>query len=625
MGRRSSRRDILQQRCEGLDSAVSLDLSRGFTRRLRRIVTAAQAGKLDDLVVFAPGRYIPVETSILDTPAPALPPEPELQIEEIEATEPEVEPVVEEMIEPEVEVKPEPEPEPAPAPEVSLDGVIDLDRVRGPKVEVIDLEEAEAVEPEPEVEDEVEEEIDHAMLDELARFAREAERGGLSGGIQDLDIRRSLGQLPSDELLMQALLGGDLEGAKRLILDRRLTVASMAQSLDRRLTKADTSEIRLPPMQGVLHQLEERLGRTRTESIRNLPRDLHAANLSVKAQRRAHDEAAEAFDDAAEKLTQLSRPITSALADLGQAHEHRHSLREPQKTLMELLDRGDALAALLSGNLARCDEAVERLDELGDESMQLSRRAREHVNRQRQLMGSAKLLGATIPSELDMRVGQEIEQLERLVREALDSLDDLDTPVMDAQLEQAKAGLEKARADARHMSKPIRPSVFRRKTSRDEELRRLVLIACHVITHKRTERGTDIPVRGFGKRTITEQILVLSNLIDESESERCVSFLERLAHHGNVWRELHTRFKAQGVKRVKRSMVDEEMLRECGEVKMIEHVRLGKGWYYRPTEEGHEQAMKWLAECQNAAHVRSLIDSARKKYTRQRFANRGKK
>lgn len=472
-----------------------------------------------------------------------------------------------------------------------------------------------------------EEEPSEDFLEQLFQFARQAAEQSLGTGIRDLDLRRSAGSFPSDDALIQAIQRRDLAEAKRLVLERHLTLVSVMEMADKRLESQTQSKPTggMSPVDGVIYQLKVQLDKVLTASAQRMPSELHSVSIEAGTQCRIHEEAARGFEEARGRLLPLVRQITTAVAELGMAYEHRQDLRIHVQLLEDLFRESDALRSRLTETHAQCQEAEERLRGVMDESHHLRMRAKALVEHLRQLTGSARLLGAEIPAEISSQVNKTTSAIETLLTESQGHMMDLITPDWDAKIERSLGSIDRDRARAAHMVNPIRPSVFRRRMDRMEELRRLTLIAYHILTFGRVHRkkkGEDPqPHRGYGKKTIPHEIMVLSNLIDESEAEVCEQMLLRFNHHSEIEKQVRARLHAEGHTRIRKDLLEAAMDQECGPI-LVVNEQVGRGWVYRPNEEGHQQAQAWLVECVEPQHVRTRFENALRAYHKRKFAER---
>jgi hypothetical protein len=150
----------------------------------------------------------------------------------------------------------------------------------------------------------------------------------------------------------------------------------------------------------------------------------------------------------------------------------------------------------------------------------------------------------------------------------------------------------------------MKPSVFIEEIDRAEQLRRLVLIAHHVLAERPDLREGQ--KSGVDRKAVAHYVLVLAELVSSEEANACELALLRMCRHKDVERSVRARLKRQGHDRLGKSVLSVLMDRECGP-RLMESSHVGNLWDYQPNTRGRLQATMWLAKCYSADDVQERI------------------
>ncbi|PJA45201.1 hypothetical protein CO174_04525 [Candidatus Uhrbacteria bacterium CG_4_9_14_3_um_filter_50_9] len=439
------------------------------------------------------------------------------------------------------------------------------------------------------------EESDLSVTD-LVVFTQTLWGQGFTSGIRDLELRRIAGELASDTGLVEAITAGELERAKNILHARHEQLYAFVRGMDKRLAQPAQQSESQSIEQVLLGRLTERLDLVLTASVQRLPQALHRVRVDALTIRDQHCAAHQEFDQRREELILTHRQVVSLVAEIDRAFRKREATKELEANAKRVFDQLEAVIEQLTRLQKHASSLEAQIVELEECSMEPRNQGSTAISEIRRLFRAADAFGITLPFDVRTQMEEAIEPIKGAMQGCDDCFLGLEPIEVDPTLEDAMTLVQEERKRLNHILSPIRPSIFQERLDRDEELRRITLLTYYLMTRGGVSRGKASqgtseakkkPHDGFGRKSVSHSILVRSNLIDENEAE-CV-------------------YKLVG---------------ELKEARLLETNRVGRGWRYRPTEDGIEKAKEWLGECLNVRTLDTQVDVARKEHNKATWAQR---
>lgn len=478
-----------------------------------------------------PAVYLPTDTSWFSQEIPLAPQEESLQEEEVP---PALPPVL------------DPEPEPV-------------------QVQIVLLREAE-----PETEP-----VDTLDRDGLLAFARALSTTPLNRGVQSLVIRRLVDPLSDRSGLVATILDGDFDEARAYLVGEHQLLQELVGQADQAILRAmTTSGDPVTEDQTIVSRLRARLALALDPSALNLHRELFLLATDARGKAELLNNELERLDALRAQTIPLERPVTALVAQFSHLWEQREDTVSVKAQLDDFLTRAQSTIEEIHTCITRGRKIAQEIENLETTSVFARTRATKLVTLMRSLITAAQTMGVTVPPVIFEQVREIVEPIETAVSHLAESFRSPETPEIDPVLALAINGINVQKSRLQQLLSPIRPSEFKRRLDRDEELHRLVLIAFHLLTPTRDDK----PHEGRGKASGV-RVMVEANVIDASEETRAL--------------ELIVALKDQTPR-------------------LLETNQVGRFWRYRPTKDGHAQARAWLRECIDTPRLKERIEKGRK-------------
>jgi hypothetical protein len=531
-------------------SGVPEDLrkARSFLAYLQLLADADQDGDFQDHT-YDPGAFVPTDDSILmqgeaDKPKPAPEPiEPKADEPKLDPTPPidpiDVEPAV--ALEPEHEPAGEPTqvaaatqvetvptanraPEPAvPLAEQALDTVdqvdeepVDADQDNAAEGELIELHQSapslESVLTETaEAPEEEEVPQDEPSLSDLVAFARAlAKSDPLEAGVEAISLRRILRGLRADADLVEAIGMGEHDRARQLLASGHRTLRTLVGAMDNGLRAQQSA-----PASGTNQDetIVSRLGellQSGSAGLTGLHEEIYRQAMTARALMDAALAAEDTFYETEPALLGQISAVDGCVALITRFHLARAD--SPAKRRDNDTKRDAAVAQMRSGTesvdgshavMLSAQETVrsknEALQVLRLKMRAKVRLAKDTITKMRAQMGAAQLLGTRIPQDLTERFTAVSEPVEMAIQLWNRSSQHPAIPEMELGTLDALSRHEEAKTKVIGiMNAP--DSAFAQRDTREEELRKLLLVTMLLIIPNKTQKtgsGKDVPHRGY--------------------------------------------------------------------------------------------------------------------------------
>ncbi len=412
-------------------------------------------------------------------------------------------------------------------------------------------------------------------MEDLLAFLRSLGEQTLDDGIADLALRRAARALPSPLPIVEALTRGDMREAQTLLLADREARRALIEAAQARIQElADVPQIS-SQAQAVETLVLSRLDQVLTASTLRLQGDLFALGVEAQSKHALISTHHAAFDAARDGLIVLSHSFTTAVARLALLWERRDDVKSVLDQFKTIEERSQSLEAQLLAIENAAQTIARDFEALEGRYLPLRERGTTLLRSLRELASAARILGVSLPTGVTNQIEKVTEPLESTLTLCAEQFQPLSLPEVDQKLQDALAEINSSRTRKNHLVNPIRPSVFKHRLDRDEEVQRLVLIGFHLLTNSELKGK---PHEGRGKKSGVIA-LVAANLLDTSETDRAVALVT--AH-------------------------------KDADPKLLEAIRVGRFWRYRPTQEGRAQALVWLAQCVDHNALVRQIDEGRK-------------
>jgi hypothetical protein len=413
-------------------------------------------------------------------------------------------------------------------------------------------------------------------MPDLLAFTQALAAQALDEGVSDLALRRAARALQNLTPLMEALASGDYRRAQEAVLadhagkrDLLLVAQSRVNELESRHATITTTDV-------VVDLAKARLDAILTASAQRLQSEIFAMALEAQAKHALLATCNRKFDEAREGIVALSNSFIVSTAQLALQWKRRDDATNVLTRYAQI----EAQEQVFHNNLLTLEQEAGEIstsfEALEGHFIPLRERGTTLVRSLREIVSASRILGVDLPHDVLSQIQRTAEPLETTLTFCSEQFHVPAMPHRDEKLRAALASIDEQRARKNHLLNPIRPSVFNHRLDRDEELRRLVLIAFHAFVLEEPERAKEGRGKGTGIGALIE-----ANLIDETEREKALTAA--------------TNFKDASPK-------------------IMEAIQFHRFWRYRPTEEGVALAQQWLNECLAPAELIGEMEKARRLY-----------
>lgn len=413
-------------------------------------------------------------------------------------------------------------------------------------------------------------------LEELRAFMQALASQAIDEGVSDLALRRAARALKNLTPLVEALATSDFRQAQEEALADHASKRELLAQAQARVDELGSRPFDTSSTDVIVNLAKARLDAILTASAQRLQGELFAMALKAQAKHTQLGRCSKDFDEAREELVTLADSLTVATARLALLWERRDDVADAL-TRYEQIERQARITH--SRVLASEQKAAligSSFDALEGNYAPARDRGTTLLRSLRELVSAARVLGVTLPRGILGQIEKATEPLDTTLTFCGEQFRALDPPQMDEKLRNAITNIEEQRTRKEHLTSPIRPSVFARRLDRDEEVRRLVLIAFYAFILAEPERAKDGRGKGTGIGALVE-----ANLIDQIERERALEYA--------------TDYKD-------------------ARPKLMEAIQYKKFWRYRPTQAGATLARQWLDECVNPGLLIEKLENGRRNY-----------